>query len=176
MSIGVVPGTFDPVTLGHLDIIRRARGLFDEVIVGVAVNQDKQPLLGVEERIVLVGKAVADQPGIRAMAVPGLLADFCRQAGASAIVKGLRSGADLLAEAPQAFMNAQLGDIETVFLAANPALGFVSSSIVKAVAAAGGDIRAYVPAGVVDAVTDALAGKTDGPGGGAGFRDGVFLP
>ena len=164
MSVAVVPGSFDPITLGHLDIVQRARGLFDEVVVGLALNADKRHLLDIEERIVLVEAAVADLTGVRVMAVPGLLVDFCQQVSATAIVKGLRSTADLLTEEPQAHMNNSLGNVETVFLLAHPRFGFVSSSIVKAVAGAGGDISPYVTAGVAEAVTEALAALTDSPG------------
>jgi len=163
MSIAVVPGSFDPITLGHLDVVQRARGLFDEVIVGLAVNAEKEHLLGIEERIVLVERAVADLTGVRVMAVPGLLADFCQQVGATAIVKGLRSVADLLTEEPQAHMNRQLGGVETVFLVARPRYAHVSSSILKAVVGAGGTITPYVTPGVPEAVTEALATQTDAP-------------
>ncbi|MDR0505041.1 MAG: pantetheine-phosphate adenylyltransferase [Bifidobacteriaceae bacterium] len=161
MSVAVFPGSFDPITLGHLDLIERARGLFDEVIVAVALQAGKNHLLGVEERIVLVERAVADLQGVRVMALPGLLVDFCKTVGASAIVKGLRSTADLLIEEPQAHMNRRLGLIETVFLVARPRFGYVSSTIVKQVAAAGGVINDYVTDGVSEAVTEALARRTD---------------
>jgi len=163
MSVAVVPGSFDPITLGHLDIVQRARGLFDEVVVGLAVNPDKQHLLDIEERIVLVERAVADLTGVRVMAVPALLAHFCQHVGASAIVKGLRSAADLFAEEPQAHMNRQLGGVETVFLVARPRYAHISSTIVKDVARAGGPITDYVTPGVAAAVAEALAAQTDAP-------------
>jgi pantetheine-phosphate adenylyltransferase len=168
VSIAVVPGSFDPVTLGHRDIIRRARSLFDEVVVGVAINSDKRPLLPVEKRVMLVQLAVGDLTGVRVMAVPGLLADFCNQVGAGAIVKGLRGGADLVHEEPMALINRQLAEVETVFLTASPKYHHISSTIVKEVARYGGNIAQYVPAGVVDAVYDAFADRTDTPGFGRG--------
>jgi len=161
VSIAVVPGTFDPITLGHRDIIRRARGLFDEVVVAVSARRDKHPLLSIEERVVLVEQAVADLTGVRVMAAPGLLVDFCHQVGATAIVKGLRGATDLSGEVPQALMNQHLGEIETVFLTSKPEYGFISSTIVKEVVANGGNVAKYVPAGVPEAVTEALATRHD---------------
>jgi pantetheine-phosphate adenylyltransferase len=163
VSIAVVPGSYDPVTLGHRDIFRRARALFDEVVIGVAENTDKHPLLSLEERIVLVERSVRDLTGVRVMAVPGLLADFCKGVGASCVVKGLRGGADLAYEQPMALINRNLADIETVFLVALPKYAHISSSIVKDVAANGGNIGSFVPKGVQTAVFDAFADRTDEP-------------
>jgi pantetheine-phosphate adenylyltransferase len=164
MSVGIVPGSFDPITLGHLDIIRRARGLFDEVIVGVGTNRGKVALLSVEERIVLIERAVADLTNVRVMAINGLLVDFAHSVGATVLVKGVRSAKDLLAEDAQAQVNYTLGGVETIFLPSRPELAYVSSSIVVEIAASGASITAYVPDGVPDAVTEALAAQRDAPG------------
>lgn len=155
MSIAVVPGSFDPVTLGHLDVIRRAGGLFDEVVVGVATNVGKAPLLSADERVRLLDIAVAGLAHVRVALVPGLLVDFCREVGATAVVKGLRSGGDYDAELPMAWMNGHLG-VETLFLPAAPEVAHIASSLVKDVARHGGSIEDLVPVGVADAVRAAL--------------------
>ncbi len=152
-----MPGSFDPVTLGHLDVIRRAAGLFDEVVVAVATNVAKAPLLSADERVGLVTAAVAGLPGVRAAEVPGLLVDFCRGVGATAIVKGLRSGGDYDAELPMAWMNGHLG-VETIFLPADPSVAHIASSLVKDVARHGGPIDDLVPAGVAEVVRGRLQG------------------
>lgn len=154
------PGSFDPITLGHLDVVRRARSMFDEVVVGVAVNSSKRTLLDLDSRVALARQAVEDLPGVRVEVVPGLLADFVTQVGAVAIVKGLRGGADVDAETPMALMNRHLSGVETVFVPGDSALAHVASSLVKDVARFGGSIDDLVPSGVADAVRAALA--TDG--------------
>ena len=118
VTIAVSPGSYDPITLGHLDIIRRASGLFDEVVVGVAKNSSKSALLDADQRLALAEAACADLPGVRVALVPGLLVDFCREIGATVIVKGLRGGADYDAEQPMALMNRHLSGVESVFLTA----------------------------------------------------------
>lgn len=157
--IAVCPGSFDPVTLGHVDVVRRAATLFDEVVVGIGINAAKTPLLDAEQRRDLFAAAVADLPGVRVELVPGLLADFCTRVGASAIVKGLRGGADFDAESPMALMNRHLAGIETVFVVGDPALAHVSSSMVRDVARHGGVIDDLVPGGVADAVRARLDGQ-----------------
>ncbi len=157
MSIAVCPGSFDPVTLGHLDIIRRARALFDEVVVGVAQNSAKSSLLEAQERRRLVAEAVADIPGVSVAVVPGLLAGFCREIGAVAVVKGLRGGADFDAEHPMALMNRHLTGIETVFVVGDSRLAHIASSMVKDVARHGGPIADLVPPGVEPGVRAALS-------------------
>ena len=159
MSIAVCPGSFDPVTLGHLDIIRRARALFDEVVIGVAQNSAKSPLLAAQERRRLVAEAVADIPGVSVALVPGLLAAFCREIGAVAVVKGLRGGADFDAEHPMALMNRHLYGVETVFVVGDSRLAHIASSMVKDVARHGGPIADLVPAGVEPAVRAALSAQ-----------------
>ena len=157
MSIAVCPGSFDPITLGHLDVVRRGRDLFDEVVVAVATNAAKRTLLSLDERVSLARAAVADLPGVRVEPAPGLLVDLCRQVGATALLKGLRGGGDYDAELPMALMNRHLSGIETVFLPADRSVAHIASSLVKDVARHGGRIEDMVPDGVADAVRAALA-------------------
>lgn len=158
MSVAVCPGSFDPLTLGHLDVIRRASALFDRVIVAVAQNSAKRQLFDAERRAALAQQALAEagEPhGIEVQIVPGLLADFCRDQGAAAIVKGLRGPADLYAEQAMALMNRQLAGVDTVFVLGDPALSHIASSLVKDVARHGGDVTAFVPPVVARALGDA---------------------
>ena len=142
----VCPGSYDPVTMGHVDVISRAAALYDEVVVAVLHNPAKGGSFGVEERIKLLSAALTEVPNVRIEAFAGrLLVDICREAGAQAIVKGLRSGTDFAYELPMAHMNRHLSGVETVFLPGDPAFGHVSSSLIKEVAALGGDISGLVP-------------------------------
>lgn len=156
MSTAVCPGSFDPITLGHLDVARRAASLFDEVIVGVAQNSAKAALLPLDVRVGLAREALAGVAGVRVEPIVGLLADFVREVGATAIVKGLRGGADFDAELPMALMNRHLTGVETVFLAGDQSLAHIASSLVKDVARFGGEIDDLVPPGVGQVVRDAL--------------------
>lgn len=156
MTIAVFPGTFDPITVGHLDITRRAKSLFDRVILGVAANSAKEPLLDLETRVGLATAATADIRGVSVAAVDRLLVDFCDEVGASVIVKGLRGGADYDIERPMALMNRALTGIETVFISGDPALQHVASSLVRDVARNGGSIADLVPPGVDIVVRDAF--------------------
>ncbi|MFD6175463.1 MULTISPECIES: pantetheine-phosphate adenylyltransferase [unclassified Isoptericola] len=159
MSIAVCPGSFDPITLGHLDIVRRARRMFDEVVVGVARNASKNALLAPEQRVELARAALAADPetaDVRVEVVPGLLVDFCHEVGAVAVVKGLRGGADFDAELPMALMNRHLTGVETVFVPGEQRYAHVASSLVKDVARYGGPIEDLVPPGVAAAVREAL--------------------
>ncbi len=166
MTVAVCPGSFDPVTLGHVDIVERARTMFDEVVVAIAANAAKRSLLDVGTRRALLADAVAAVPGVRVDVVPGLLADFCRDVGAVAVVKGLRGGADFDAEHPMALMNRHLTGVETVFVVGAPHLAHIASSMVKDVARHGGDIADLVPAGVAPAVLTALAASGPHPSSG----------
>jgi pantetheine-phosphate adenylyltransferase len=159
VSTAVCPGSFDPITLGHIDIVRRAASLFDEIVVGVAQNSSKAALLGVDVRVELAREALEDVAGVRVEPVTGLLAEFVRAVGAVAIVKGLRGGADFDAELPMALMNRRLTGVETVFLAGDQALAHIASSLVKDVARFGGDIDDLVPPGVGQVVRDALGAR-----------------
>ncbi|TFH74227.1 MULTISPECIES: pantetheine-phosphate adenylyltransferase [Cellulomonas] len=163
MSTAVCPGSFDPITLGHADVVRRARSMFDEVVVAVAHNASKRALLTPDERVALAADALADLDGVRVVATSGLLVDLVRDVGASAVVKGLRSGADLDAEHAMALMNRHLSGVETVFVLGDPALAHVASSLVKDVARHGGRIEDMVTPAVAAAVRRALAaGGEDG--------------
>ncbi|WP_136519479.1 pantetheine-phosphate adenylyltransferase [Cellulomonas telluris] len=156
MRIAVCPGSFDPLTLGHVDVVHRARTLFDEVVVAVAHNSTKQPLLAADERVALASQALAGVDGVRVVGTQGLLVDLVRDLGACAVVKGLRGGADVDAEVPMALMNRHLSGVETVFVLGDPALAHVASSLVKDVARHGGRIDDLVPEPVAAAVHRAL--------------------
>jgi pantetheine-phosphate adenylyltransferase len=148
--LAVCPGSFDPVTSGHVDVVRRAAGLFDEVVVAVLGNPTKAGLFTLEERVELIEASVVGLDTVRVEAVPGgLLVDYCRSIGAGAVVKGLRSGNDFAYELPMALMNRHLTGLETVFLPGDPAFGHVSSSLVKEVAGHGGDVAGLVPDAVL---------------------------
>lgn len=150
--IAVVPGSFDPVTLGHLDVIERAAGLFDELHVLVVHNPAKTALLPVAQRIQLIEKSISDAgmpSNIRVTSwMVGLLVDYCTDVGASVLVKGVRSGVDVAYETPMAIVNRHLAGVETVFLLPDPAHAHVSSSLVRQVASLGGDVSPYVPRAV----------------------------
>ncbi len=146
----VCPGSFDPVTLGHLDVVRRAGALFDEVVVAVLTNPAKKPMFALDDRLEMLSESLAGVDGVRVVAVSGgLLVDFCREVGAVAVVKGLRSGTDFAYELPMALMNRHLSGLETVFLPGEPQYEHVSSSLIKEVASYGGDVSGLVPAGVL---------------------------
>ncbi|WP_309711343.1 pantetheine-phosphate adenylyltransferase [Pseudolysinimonas sp.] len=147
--IAVVPGSFDPVTLGHLDVIERAAGLFDELHVLVVHNPAKTALLPIAQRVSLIQEAVveASMPGnitVTSWSV-GLLVDYCTDVGASVLVKGIRSQVDVAYETPMAIVNRNLAGVETIFLLPDPAHAHVSSSLVRQVAGLGGDVSPYVP-------------------------------
>ncbi|MCL2471030.1 MAG: pantetheine-phosphate adenylyltransferase [Propionibacteriaceae bacterium] len=145
----VVPGSFDPFTLGHQDVVVRASRLFDQVVVAVGVNIGKQSLFDVDRRVAMVRDAVASLGNVSVAALDGLAVDFCREHGASVLVRGARSGADYEAEWAMAMMNASMEDVETIVLPAAAAVSFISSTLVREVARAGGDIARFVPANVV---------------------------
>jgi len=152
--IAVVPGSFDPVTLGHLDVIERAAGLFDELHVLVVHNPGKTALLPIAQRVSLIEQAVAhanlpDNIVVTSWSV-GLLVDYCTDVGASVLVKGIRSQVDVAYETPMAIVNRNLAGVETIFMLPDPAHAHVSSSLVRQVAALGGDVRPYVPSAVAN--------------------------
>jgi pantetheine-phosphate adenylyltransferase len=144
---GLYPGSFDPFTNGHLDVVRRAARLFDELILAVAANPEKRaPLFTPEERVEMIRATVADLPGVEVITYRGLTVDFARTRGVTALVKGLRLPSDFEAELQQALMNRELApEIETVFLMSGFAQIFVSSSILKDVAGHGRDVTQFVP-------------------------------
>jgi pantetheine-phosphate adenylyltransferase len=147
--IAVMPGSFDPVTLGHLDVVSRAARLFDRLHVVVVHNPAKTGLLPFERRMELLRESL-DGAGVEGDIViaswtSGLLVDYCRQAGAGVLVKGIRPGGDMAYETPMAIVNRDLAGVETLFLVGDPATSHISSSLVRQVASLGGDIRPYVP-------------------------------
>jgi pantetheine-phosphate adenylyltransferase len=146
MRTGVYPGTFDPVTLGHMDIIRRGAKLVDRLVIGVTTNPSKSPMFTVEERLAMVRREVADVGGdINVVTFDSLLMDFAEREGASVIVRGLRAVADFEYEYQMAGMNQQLNDrIETVFLMADVSLQPIASRLVKEIAIYGGDVSKFV--------------------------------
>lgn len=162
----VCPGSYDPATAGHLDVIVRAAGLFDEVVVAVLHNPAKPGTFAASERVQMLRESLDDRAGVRVEEYAGgLLVDFCREQGASAVVKGLRGGTDFAYELPMALMNRHLTGLETVFLPGDPRFEHVSSSLIKEVAAHGGDVSELVPAPVL-ARLDALrrTASDDGTG------------
>lgn len=148
MSGAVCPGSFDPVTLGHVDILERAAAQFDEVVVAVMVNPNKTGMFSLDERIAMIGEACAHLPNLRAESGQGLVVDFVKARGLTAIVKGLRTGTDFAYELQMAQMNKHIAGIDTFFVATTPQYSFVSSSLAKEVAAFGGDVSALLPESV----------------------------
>lgn len=154
MRIGVYPGTFDPITLGHMDILRRGAKLVDRLVVGVTTNPSKNPMFSVDERMAMVRRETADMgAAIHVVSFNSLLMDFAEREGASMIVRGLRAVADFEYEYQMAGMNQQLnGRIETVFLMADVSLQPIASRLVKEIALFGGEIGKFVPPTVRDEV------------------------
>ncbi|MFC3351341.1 pantetheine-phosphate adenylyltransferase [Streptomyces echinoruber] len=156
MRRAVCPGSFDPITNGHLDIIARASRLYDEVYVAVMINKSKKGLFDIEERIDLIRRVTAEYENVRVESFHGLLVDFCKQRDIPAIVKGLRAVSDFDYELQMAQMNNGLSGVETLFVPTNPTYSFLSSSLVKEVAAWGGDVSHLVPPAVLEALTAKL--------------------
>jgi len=162
--IGLYPGTFDPITNGHLDVIARAARLLDKLVVGVAINTGKSPMFTLDERVELVRaeiEAIATRNGMLIEVVPfeNLLVDFARKVGASMIVRGLRAVSDFDYEIQMAVMNYRMApDVETVFLMASETHQFIASRLVKEVAMLGGDISSFVPALTLDRVMKRIRG------------------
>lgn len=156
MRRAVCPGSFDPITNGHLDIIARASRLYDEVFVAVMINTSKKGLFDVDERIGLIREVTAEYANVRVEAHHGLLVDFCKDRDIPAIVKGLRAVSDFDYELQMAQMNNGLTGVETLFVPTNPTYSFLSSSLVKEVAAWGGDVSHLVPPQVLEALGDRL--------------------
>jgi len=157
MKIALYPGTFDPVTRGHLDVLKRACEIFDKVIISVAVNEDKNPLFTIEERTELIRENLEHIPNAEVASVEGLLVDFARQVGAKALIRGLRAVSDFEFELQMAQMNRNLDEeVETLFLVPNEAYTFISSKLIKQVANYGGDIRKFVPRNVYEALCKKL--------------------
>jgi pantetheine-phosphate adenylyltransferase len=154
-TLAVYPGTFDPITNGHLDILRRSLTIFDRVVVALADNVRKSPLFSLDERRAMIAEALAGETRLEIDAFQGLLADYCRRRGAAVVIRGLRALADFEYEFQSAHMNRRLApDVETMFLMTSEESFYVSSSLVKEVALMGGDVSGLVPAGVAAALAD----------------------
>ena len=156
MSKAMYPGSFDPLTLGNLDIIERAAKVFDELVIGVLNNKSKSPLFSVEERVKILTEATKHIPNVSIVCFSGLMADFAKENGVTVSVRGLRSATDFEYEMIQAQYNKKLscGELETVFMATSPEYSFISSSGVKEVAGFGGDLSPYVPTFVAKLVEE----------------------
>lgn len=160
MTTAVYPGSFDPATNGHLDVIERAAQLFDKVIVGVLKNSAKSPLFSVEERVTMLGEVTKELPNVKVIPFAGLLVEFARQTDSKMIIRGLRAITDFEYELQMSQMNRKLEEnVETVFLTTNLEYSYLSSSMVKEVAAFGGDISQLVPALVADRVNEKMKEK-----------------
>jgi len=151
MGIAVYPGSFDPFTYGHLDIISRAAVIFDKVIVAVSVNSGKSPLFTIEERVAMIGRECENLANVEVGFFRGLLVDYAREKEADVIVRGLRAVSDFEYEFQMALTNRNLNpDLETIFLVAQPMYSFLSSSVVKEIASLGGDVVGFVSKGVAE--------------------------
>ena len=159
MRKAVCPGSFDPVTNGHLDVFVRAADIFDEVVVAVLINKTKSSLFDVDERIAMLREVVSPYPNIVVDAFHGLLVDYCQEHGIPAIIKGLRAVSDFDYELQMAQMNYRLAGVETMFVSTNPLYGYLSSSLVKEVATYGGDVSGLVPDSVLERLTERLAAR-----------------
>ena len=155
----VCPGSFDPITFGHLDIVERASSIFDEVVIAVMVNKTKQTLFTVEERIEMTKEVSRKFPNVKVDSWSGLLVDYCKKNDISIIVKGLRAVTDFDYELQMSQINLQLQGVETLFISTAPAHSFLSSSLVKEIASHGGDVSSYIPAELLERLKDRLAGK-----------------
>ena len=154
-SLAIYPGTFDPITNGHVDILKRSLKIFDRVVVALAENVRKTPLFTLRERQTLIADALGGEPRLEVDAFQGLLADYCRRRGAGVVIRGLRALADFEYEFQLAHMNRRLApDVETLFLMTGEESFYVSSSLVKEVALMGGDVSRMVPPGVAAALTE----------------------
>ena len=159
MIVAVCPGSFDPVTTGHLDIIRRASGIFDHVVVAVGGNLRKEPVLPAAERARLIEKVTGDMENVSVEVMEGLLVDYAREQGARAIVKGLRAVSDFESEFEQAQLNRTMyPELETVFVMSAAEYSFLSSSAVREIAGLGGDVRGLVPDGILETVREIYSG------------------
>ncbi len=153
MSIAIYPGTFDPVTNGHIDLIERASKLFDRVVVSIATNQNKTPYFSTEQRLALLRQVLAPYSNVSVAVVQGLLVDFAQQQNATVILRGIRTSTDFDYELQMAGMNRQLNaTLETIFMVPAEQFSFVSSNLVREIASLGGDVSRFVPPAVVAAI------------------------
>lgn len=158
MRIALCPGSFDPMTNGHLDVVQRAARLFDKVIVAVAASEPKGPFFGLGERLDLVRQSVAHLANVEAEAFSGLLVNYVRQRGAHAVIRGLRAVSDFEFEFQLALMNRKLNEqVETIFMMPRESYTFLSSRLIKEIATLGGDVTEFVPPPVLGAIRRRLA-------------------
>ena len=159
MNIAIVPGSFDPITNGHLDIIKRTSGLFDTVYVSILSNSSKTPLFSIEERINLIKRVTKEIPNVKVECFTGLLVDYAREKDAKFIVKGLRAVSDYEYEVQMSLTNKQLApEIETFFITTNSKYAYLSSSIVKEITKYGGDITEMVPPEIIQDIKEKIGG------------------
>ena len=158
----VCPGSFDPITFGHLDIIKRASSIFDEIVIAVLVNQTKQTLFTVDERIEMIGEVTAQYKNVKVASWSGLLVDYCKANDISMIVKGLRAVTDFDYELQMSQINLQLQGVETLFMSTAPAHSFLSSSLVKEIASYGGEVSSYIPEPILKRLKARLAANSAG--------------
>ncbi len=160
MKRGIYPGSFDPITLGHLDVIRRASKIMDELIIGVLINSAKAPLFSVDERVKLIRQVVIDIPNVKVQAFDGLTVDFAKEHKASVLIRGLRAITDFEYELQIAQTNSKLNSqIDTVFFTTSVEYSYLSSSIVREIARYGGDIAKFVPESIIPIIYDKYRGK-----------------
>lgn len=160
MKLAIYPGTFDPVTNGHLDLVQRGLMIFDELIIAVAPNPKKQPLFSIEERLAFIRESVAAYSNVRVEAFGGLLVDYAKEKGGVAIIRGLRAISDFEYEMQMALMNRRMAmDVETVFMMPSEEFSYLTSTIVKEVVTFGGSVRGLVPEAVERAMKDKI-GRT----------------
>ncbi len=160
MNVAIVPGSFDPITNGHLDIIKRTSELFDVVYVSILSNSAKNPWFSVEERISLIQRVTRDIPNVKVEGFTGLLVDYARERNAKFIVKGLRAVSDFEYEFQMSLTNKQLApEIETFFITTNAKYAYLSSSIVKEVAKFGGDVTEMVPHEIIEDIKEKIGGR-----------------
>lgn len=162
MKRGIYPGSFDPITLGHLDVIERAAKIMDELVIGVLKNNSKKPLFSDEERVHLIQQVVKDIPNVKVMAFDGLTVDFARRIEATILIRGLRAVTDFEYELQIAQTNSKLNsNIDTVFFTTNVEYSYLSSSIVREIASYGGDITKFVPRSIVPIIYAKYQGKEE---------------